>query len=247
MGRPCARWTADTERAFVLALAQTGQVTLAAAAIGRHRDSCYKRRASSPGFAADWDRTLSELEAARHAEGLAAAAPAGVTIMPALTRTRTDGWTQQRQRQFLRALADTGRYGEAAARVGLSSEAARAFRARSPAFQAMCDKALAEGGTTIEEAAYVRAVEGWEEPIVHRGQVIGYRRRFSDVLTKTLLQQTTAAPARRGGHVAPRLTDEEVSASLAKKLDALDAIERRKRRAAQLAWAERMEREGKAP
>ena len=240
------RWSADTERAFLLALKTTGGVRKAAAAIGRSVGGAYKRRERRPEFAAAWDGVVRAMEEERLADGLAAVMPDGVALPPALTRTRTDGWTQQRQRRFLRALGDHGRYAEAAAAAGLSATSVRNFRRRSPQFQALCDKALVAGGTTVEEAAYVRAVEGWEEPVLHNGQVVGYRRRFSDVLAKTLLERDRPAPAakRRGQEYA---SDEEVTRLLIERLGKLAAAKKKQARAAQLAWAERLERDGLAP
>ena len=246
MGGSCVRWTADTERAFLLALKATGQVKQAAVAIGRSTGACNQRRRNFPAFAAAWDAALAEMEGERLAEAVEAGGTE-LTVRP-LTRARRDGWTQQRQRAFGRALADTGSYGQAAARVGISMTSVQRLRRKSPDFQALCDKALIEGGTTVEEAAYMRAVEGWEEPIVHGGQVIGYKRRFSDTLTKTLLERKDGSPkagrARRG---AAPMTDEEVTATLIKRLDRLHAVKMRQKRAAQLAWCARMESAGWAP
>ena len=247
MGKAFLRWTADTERAFVLALGQTGEIRRAAAAIGRHPGSCYARRERSPDFAAAWDRALQELAAARLADGPVAAAPAGLAVAPRLTRTRADGWTQQRQRQFLRALADTGRYGEAAARVGLSYEAVRAFRARSPEFQALCDTALVEGGTTLEEAVYLRATEGWEEEVYRDGKLVGYRRRFSDTLAKVLLERDRPAATGRGGRGQQAATPEEVTAELMRRLDAVANTAARAKQRAAVDWAEGMAAKGWAP
>jgi hypothetical protein len=39
----------------------------------------------------------------------------------------------------------------------------------------------------VEQAAFERAVIGWEEPIVHEGRVVAYRRRYSDGLLRALL------------------------------------------------------------
>ena len=175
MGASCVRWTADTERAFLLALRLEGQVILAAARIGRAAAVCYDRKRRVPAFARAWDEALADLEKERLNAAAAAAAPDGAAS-PSLTRTRRDGWTQQRQRAVVRALADTGRYGEAAERVGLSRESARRFRRRSSAFQAMCDQALAEGGVSLAETAWTRAVEGWEEPVFHGGKLAAMAR-----------------------------------------------------------------------
>lgn len=243
MGSSCVRWTKDTERAFLLALQQTGQVARAAAAIGRSPGVCNQRRRNFPAFAAAWDRTFAEMEAERLAD---AAEAAGTELsIPPLTRARRDGWTQQRQRSFARALADTGSYGQAAQRVGISMTSVQRLRRRSPEFQAMCDKALIEGGTTVEEAAYVLAVEGWEETIIHGGKVIGHRRHFSDTLTRTLLTQragTAGGDAKRCEH--GHSTQEEVDRQLIAKFAVLDATRKRQQQRDMIAWADEMARRG---
>lgn len=245
MGASCVRWTVDTERAFLLALQQTGQVVRAAAAIGRSPGVCYERRRRVPAFASAWDAALAGMEQARLTEVAEASGADGPVTRP-LTRARRDGWTQQRQRGFARALADTGSYGKAAAQVGISMTSVQRLRRQSPAFQAMCDKALVEGGTTIEEAAYVRAVEGWEEPILHEGKVVGYRRRFSDTLAKTLLERTTEPREGKRG-VEEIANPDQVTRELLKRLDALDRRMKREERAKLLAWEEDMRRKGLAP
>lgn len=50
MGSSYNRWTADTERAFLLALRMTGRIADAAAAIGRSVASCNNRRDRVPAF-----------------------------------------------------------------------------------------------------------------------------------------------------------------------------------------------------
>lgn len=251
MGKSCVRWTADTERAFLLALRATGQVVRAAAAIGRSPGVCYQRRDRFPAFAAAWAAVLAEMEGERLAEAQDASAVVidghtGLIEPQPLTRARRDGWTQQRRRAFARALADTGSYGQAAKRVGISMTSVRRLRRREPDFQAMCDKALIEGGTTVEEAAYIRAVEGWEEPIVSGGKVIGYRRRYSDPLTRALMEREAPAVG-SARQMTPTMTREEVDKALMKRLDKLAAVMKRKGRTATLRWCARMEEEGWAP
>lgn len=246
MGASCIRWTVDTERAFLLALQQTGQVTRAAAAIGRAPGVCYDRKRRRPDFAKAWDEALAGMEGERLAE-VADATGTALTVRP-LTRARRDGWTQQRMRAFGRALADTGSYGQAAAQVGISMTSVQRLRRRSPEFQALCDQALVEGGTTVEEAAYVRSVEGWEEPVFHSGEIVGYRRRFSDTLTKTLLERRedgAARPLKRGEQ--REATQAEVDAALMQRLEALAQRMIKKERAEKQAWCDRMVQEGWAP
>ena len=71
--------------------------------------------------------------------------------------------------------------------MGLSTHAAHALRKRSPAFAARWQAALAEQALSPIEAAYVRAVEGWEEPIVFQGKVVATKRRYSDAALRLLV------------------------------------------------------------
>jgi hypothetical protein len=47
----------------------------------------------------------------------------------------------------------------------------------------------------LERAAYARAVEGWLEPIVYKGEVVGHRRRYSDAMLRLLLLREDARSA----------------------------------------------------
>ncbi len=110
-------------------------------------------------------------------------------------RHRHDGWTPLRQTTFLRALRETGCVRSACDRVGLSSTSAYRVKRRIPAFGAAWDAALAYRLPALERAAYERAVEGWLEPIVYKGEVVAHRRRYSDAMLRLLLQREDARPA----------------------------------------------------
>ncbi|GAA4222603.1 hypothetical protein GCM10022253_31440 [Sphingomonas endophytica] len=109
-------------------------------------------------------------------------------------RHRHDGWTPLRQTVFLRALRETGCVRSACDRVGLSSTSAYRVKRRIPAFGAAWDAALAYRLPALERAAYERAVEGWLEPIVYKGEVVAHRRRYSDAMLRLLLQREDARP-----------------------------------------------------
>src|SRR5690242_3011280 len=110
-------------------------------------------------------------------------------------RVRHDGWTPARQRTFLRALSQTGCVRDACARAGISNTSAYRMKKRSAPFARAWDRALAKAMPTIEQAAYERAVIGWEEPIVQGGKLVGHKRRYSDSLLRLLLQRSFGGDA----------------------------------------------------
>lgn len=214
--KPFARWSADTDQAFLLALRMTGRVRDAAAAIGRSVSCAYKRRRRDPAFAARWNAAVAEQQAAWIAEqGRAAKAVAEEPLGD--LRLRRDGWTEARRKLFLRVLSETGSVRDACARARISSTAAYQLRGKCARFMADWDAALDTQAVTLEQAAFERAVHGWDEPIVQGGQVVAHRRRYSDSLMRTLL---------RGGMVGGA-TDARSGKPLDKK-----ALEARAREAA---------------
>lgn len=118
-------------------------------------------------------------------------------------RTRHDGWTPVRQRTFLRALSETGCVRDACARAGISNTSAYRMKKRAAAFSRAWDRALAKAMPTIEQAAYQRAVIGWDEPIVQGGKLVGHKRRYSDSLLRLLLQRGMAEDAAARAEAAP--------------------------------------------
>ncbi len=240
MKQPYSRWTQDTETAFLLALRQTGTVRAAADAIGRCVGSAYKRRQRRAEFRVRWDAMLAEWQA----EWIARRGAPPEATRP---RARGGGWSAGRKRAVLRALSETGEIAKAAERVGISRSAVSRLKARAPDFAAACDAALARSLPCLEQVAWERAVEGWDEAIVHGGQVTGTRRRYSETLLRALLvreqaarQAERVAAAKAGakaGSVPEFATADETDAVL---LKALDRMARGRRRAA-LAQAEAWE------
>jgi len=239
MHKPYTRWTADTEIAFLMALKATGTVRKAAEAIGRAVGSAYKRRERHPAFRAKWDAAVAEQQAAW-------IAAYGVKAERSETRERYDGWSRLRRRAFLRALSETGEVRAACERVGISDTSVYRLRKRSPVFARDFAAALERSVPMIEQVAWERAVEGWEEPIVVRGEVVGTRRRFSEPLLRTLLAQALAerraeAKAAAGGKGRSRIpvaTREETNAALLGFLQRF----KKKKRAALFEQAEAWER-----
>ena len=114
-------------------------------------------------------------------------------------RPRPDGWTPDRQRQFLEHLADCGCVSMAVRAVGLSKESAYRLRRHPQAalFARAWDAAIAHGIRRLSDEAMERAILGEEVPVYHKGELVGTRRRYSDRLVTFLLRHHD--PALYGG------------------------------------------------
>lgn len=111
------------------------------------------------------------------------------------TRTRADGWTIERQRAFLEALADCGSVRSACAKVSISPQAAYALRRRSDAraFRQAWDAARAFAAQRLEEAAWDRAIHGTVKQHFYHGELVAETRVYSDRLLVQLLDRNRAA------------------------------------------------------
>jgi len=88
------------------------------------------------------------------------------------------GWTEARRVQFLHTLAQQGNVRAACARVGLSREAAYTLRRRDPAFARGWAAAMVLANDAAGEELATRAMDGIEEEVWSRGEVVGTRRKF---------------------------------------------------------------------
>lgn len=249
--KPNTRWTEDTRIAFLLALKQHGRVTDAAAAIGRTASTAYAHKRRHPDFAARWDAIVAEGQAAWIAER--GAAPPAERI----GRERRDGWTADKRARFLALLASGETVRAAAAAVGLHESAAHAFRRRSPGFAAEWDQALVTRAMSPLEAAYARAVEGWDEPVVFQGQVVAHKRRYSDAALRLLIaredkrlakvQADMAEAAAKSKDARMYAAPEDTNPVLLAKLDQLEKGRTALTRREAEARADRMRACGLAP
>lgn len=134
---------------------------------------------------------------ARHAPGMAAlespTAPAqgsGVATQPLLEftpvprRYRHDGWTPERQRAFIAALADTGCVDRSARMVNIAQTNCYELRRAEGAeeFRRAWDAALDFGLLRLKDIAFERAIEGQLIPVFSAGKLMGYRRKRNDAL-----------------------------------------------------------------
>lgn len=103
---------------------------------------------------------------------------------PVATASRSDGWTPDRQRRFILALASHGGVAAAARSVGMTPQTANRLRKRADGASFACawDKALDEGRTRSLDEALARGMEGVVVPVMRGGKVVGHRRRFDNRL-----------------------------------------------------------------
>ena len=103
---------------------------------------------------------------------------------------RHDGWTAERQRGFIEALADTGSVKAAAHAVNMAPEGAYQLR-RHPEgreFRKAWEAALKCGIQRLEDVAMDRALNGVEMPVYYHGELIGTHRKYNDRLLMFLLR-----------------------------------------------------------
>lgn len=113
---------------------------------------------------------------------------------------RYDGWTVEKQVDFLRMLSATQSVAAAARSVGMGRQSAYKLRARlsEQPFGAAWRMAMHSARDSLFEAAIDRAINGVEVPHYWKGELIGTSRRFDERLTTALL---TSGALQRSAHL----------------------------------------------
>lgn len=103
---------------------------------------------------------------------------------PVPRRYRHDGWTPERQKAFIEALADTGCVTRAAGMVNMAQANCYALRRAAGAeeFRRAWDAALDFGLKRLKDIAFERAIEGQLVPVFVAGKLMGFRRQRNDAL-----------------------------------------------------------------
>ena len=93
---------------------------------------------------------------------------------------RHDGWTEDRQRRFIAALADTGSVAAACKAVNMSTVGAYHLRRQPGAesFRAAWQAAIDLGVQRIEDVAMDRALNGVDVPVYSYGKLVGTRTTY---------------------------------------------------------------------
>lgn len=112
---------------------------------------------------------------------------------------RHDGWTGERRRGFLEALAVSGCVADACREAGLSTTSAYRLRKSDPEFAEHWETAQRQARTSLGLIAWKRAVDGVEAPIVRGGAIVGSWRKPSDSILRLLLGQGTNGAGRAPG------------------------------------------------
>lgn len=133
-------------------------------------------------------------------------------------RMRRGGWSAERQRTFIEALAETGSVRAACRRLGVGEHHIYKLRRHPEAasFRKAWEAALDLGIQRIEDVAMDRALNGVEVPVYHAGELVGTRRAYNDRLLMFMLQNRS--PERYGSAAAHR----------ERRLDAIGKMEKRR-------------------
>jgi hypothetical protein len=109
---------------------------------------------------------------------------------PIVLRARHDGWTAERQRIFLTALAETGCISEACKAAGVSASSAYRLRHRADAdaFARAWDDALLASVSRLAALAFERATHGSIREVWKDGVLVAESREPSERLLMFLLQ-----------------------------------------------------------
>lgn len=113
-----------------------------------------------------------------------------------MARSRRDGWTPERQRGFIAALAESGIVARAARAVGMSAKSAYVLRRRPDA------ESFAIAWDMVEDAARARAlafvmdhvINGATRPRFYRGKFVGTVHRFENRMAMAALRALDARP-----------------------------------------------------
>ena len=90
--------------------------------------------------------------------------------------------TEEVLQKYLAELAETGESIVARDRVGFTSGALYKYRVRHPEFKQLEEEARLRYCSKLSQEIHRRGVEGVEEAIYYKGEVVGYRIVYSDRL-----------------------------------------------------------------
>ncbi len=96
--------------------------------------------------------------------------------------------THKKRAIFLASLSECGNVTQAAEAAGVNRVYLYEVRAKDEAFAKSWEEAAKLGALRLEDEARRRAIDGWEEPVWHKGQMCGKVQKYSDTLLIVLLK-----------------------------------------------------------
>jgi hypothetical protein len=116
-----------------------------------------------------------------------------------MSRSRRDGWTPDRQRAFIAALAETGVVATAARTVGMGATSAYNLRRRvgAESFALAWDCVRDEARDRALAHVLDRALNGTTSPRFYRGRFVGTSHKYETRLALAALRAMDATPPAR--------------------------------------------------
>jgi hypothetical protein len=117
-----------------------------------------------------------------------------------LSRSRRDGWTAERQRAFIAALAERGVVGAAARSVGMGATSAYNLRRRAGAesFAQAWDQVVEQARDRALAFVLDRVLNGTTRPRFYRARYVGTAHGYETRLALAALRAMDATPPPRG-------------------------------------------------
>ena len=117
-------------------------------------------------------------------------------------------FTPAKKVRFIEVLAETGNVRHACARAGISRHTAYKARRREAVLSQAWEAALALAAEHVDAVVAERALDGVEEPVFWKGELVGTRRRYDNRLLLAHLARLEARAARRPVALAAGRFDE---------------------------------------
>jgi len=247
------RTSPQRRAAFLKALAETGNQTIAAERAKVSRSWVQLHRSSDPAFDADVRAAVAEARAslsqrsASSAEHSGRKPPRGWGHLDGeelvvkgtngrrtqVARARLKQWTARIEDRFLAVLAATCNVKAACAEIGMTAASAYAHRKRWPAFERRWDEALSEGCLALETALLEAGANLFASPelppagaAAPPAPAIAHMDAHQALLY--MHKHYLPRPGRLPGRAPTRATEGETAAALEQLLAQLERREKRK-------------------
>lgn len=118
------------------------------------------------------------------------------------------------RKTFISILASSGNVGTAAKAAGITPRTAYRAKEKDKDFAEEWQEALDLAADVLEAEAWRRAHEGVEEPVMYKGQVVRFVRKYSDLLLMFMLKGMRPEKFREKVYVSPHELDKLIEQQL---------------------------------